>query len=109
MTDTKELLIQVLNEVEALEEENETLKAKLGTKKEKSCTTVLTQPSAILNSNGDVTLRTIEKEKKTKRIQLVVEPSLYDLAKETAEASELSFNSYITNLIINDINGKGAK
>ena len=34
-------------------------------------------------------------ETKTKRVQLVMQPSLYEKAKSAADAEKLSFNSYI--------------
>ncbi len=34
-------------------------------------------------------------EKKTKRVQLVMQPSLYERAKEASQAAGLSFNDYV--------------
>ena len=38
-------------------------------------------------------------EKKTKRAQIVLKPSLYDKAKEASQAAGLSFNDYVCKAI----------
>ena len=43
-------------------------------------------------------------EKRTKRIQLLMQPSIYEAAKEKAKESGESFNEYIHKLIISDLN-----
>ncbi len=43
-------------------------------------------------------------EKRTRRVQIVLQPSLYDKAKERAAALDKSFNDYIHELIEKDVN-----
>lgn len=45
----------------------------------------------------------INKEKKTKRVQLTLSPTAYEKAQAIVDLEGGSFNNYIQNLIINDI------
>lgn len=44
-------------------------------------------------------------EKRSKRIQLVMQPSIYERAKEKAEQNGKSFNDYVHSLIESDLDG----
>lgn len=41
-------------------------------------------------------------EKRTRRVQIIMQPSLYEKAKAKAEALDKSFNDYIHELLEND-------
>lgn len=43
-------------------------------------------------------------EKRTRRVQIVLQPSLYDKAKERAASLDKSFNDYVHELIEKDVN-----
>lgn len=43
-------------------------------------------------------------EKRTRRVQIVLQPSLYEKAKAKAEALDKSFNDYIHELLERDVN-----
>ena len=42
-------------------------------------------------------------EKRTKRIQLIMQPSVYNAAKNKAEQNGMSFNEYVHKIIIADL------
>lgn len=44
-------------------------------------------------------------EKRTKRIQLIMQPSVYERAKQQAESRGTSFNDYVHGLILADLDG----
>ena len=44
-------------------------------------------------------------EKRTKRVQLVMQPSIYEQAKARAKSQGMSFNDYMHTLIEKDLNG----
>lgn len=44
-------------------------------------------------------------EKRTKRIQLIMQPSVYERAKAKAEDKGTSFNDYVHGLILADLDG----
>lgn len=48
-------------------------------------------------------------EKATRRVQLVFPPSLYEAAKEKADAAGVSFNSYIMQLVAKAARKQGAR
>ena len=43
-------------------------------------------------------------EKRTRRVQIIMQPSLYEKAKAKAEALDKSFNDYIHELLERDVN-----
>lgn len=45
-------------------------------------------------------------EKRTKRVQLILQPSLYDKAKAIADAEGISFNEYCSRILEQAIGGK---
>lgn len=45
-------------------------------------------------------------EKKSKRVQLIMQPSLYEKAKAKADRLGISFNEYVHAIIDNDVNSE---
>ena len=59
------------------------------------------QPQAKSEAKKEPTARTVthETETKARRVQLILKPSTYEIAKEAAYKARLSFNEYIHKLI----------
>ena len=45
----------------------------------------------------------LKPESKTKRVNLLLRPTIYEIAKKKAEAKGISFNDYVNNLLQEDI------
>lgn len=66
-----------------------------------------TNPPELTEPQQRVTQRFIYGEKKSQRIQLVMQPSIVDRAKAAAESENISLNEYIHRAITEKLNREG--
>lgn len=64
-----------------------------------------TQRQRVTTINIDGVIYVKKIEPKSKRVQLVIQPSLHERAKAKAEAMGISVNEYICTLIARDVAG----